>query len=69
VRYVWLAIIAVSGAPLVYVGWLANPLVIILLGPELWRDRVARLYPYRWLTLFLIIVCAFSVGTFVAKYG
>jgi len=32
VRYVWVAIIAVSAAPLVHVAWLANPLSIILFG-------------------------------------
>jgi hypothetical protein len=69
VRYVWIAIIAVSAAPLVYVGWLANPLVLALFGPEWWRDRVTRLYPYRWWILFAILVCAFSVAIYVANYG
>jgi hypothetical protein len=68
VRYVWIAIIAVSAAPLVYVAWLANPLLLVLLGAEAWRDRIVRLYPYRWWILFLILVCAFSVVVYVVSY-
>jgi hypothetical protein len=45
VRFVWIAIIAASAAPLVYVAWLANPLVIGVLGVERWHERTARLYP------------------------
>jgi hypothetical protein len=30
------AIIVASGAPLLYVAWLANPVVIIVLGREAW---------------------------------
>jgi hypothetical protein len=59
VRYVWLAIIAVSAVPLVYVAWLANPLVLALFGVAWWLERVAQLYPYRWWILFLMLVCAF----------
>jgi hypothetical protein len=69
VRYVWLAIIVVSAAPLVYVGWLANPLVVAFLGVDWWRARLARLYPYRWWILFLIVVCAFSVAVYMASYS
>ena len=47
-RFVWIAIITLTAAPLLYVGWLANPLVIVLLGTDGWRERTARLYPYRW---------------------
>ncbi len=68
-RYVWIAIIAVSAAPLVYVGWLANPLSLILFGAEEWRNRTARLYPNRWWILFLILVCALSVAVYTASYS
>jgi hypothetical protein len=68
VRYVWIAIIAVSAAPLAYVAWLANPLSFILFGAEWWRDRIARVYPYRWWILFLIVVCGFSVAVYTASY-
>jgi hypothetical protein len=68
VRYVWIAIIIASAVPLVYVAWLANPLVVMLFGIEWWRDRVARLYPYRWWILFLIVVCAFSVAVYTVSY-
>ena len=67
-RFVWIAIIAASAAPLVYVAWLANPLVIGVLGVERWHERTARLYPYRWWILFLIFVCAFSVAVYTASY-
>jgi predicted outer membrane lipoprotein len=68
VRYVWIAIIAVSATPLTYFAWLGNPLSFMLLGAEEWRNRLARLYPYRWWILFLILVCAFSVAVYTARY-
>jgi hypothetical protein len=68
VRYVWIAIIAVSAPPLVYFGWLANPLAAFLFGAEWWHDRLERLYPYRWWILVLIFVCAFSVAVYTASY-
>jgi hypothetical protein len=68
VRFVWIAIIAASAGPLLYVAWLANPLVIVLFGLAWWLDRVARLYPYRWWILFLIFVCAFSVAVYTVSY-
>jgi hypothetical protein len=69
VRYVWLAIIAVSAVPLLYVGMLANPFFVVVFGVDWWRERIARLYPYRWWVLFLILVCASSVAIYVASYG
>jgi hypothetical protein len=69
VRYVWIGLITVSAVPLLYVAWLANPLVIVLLGVEGWLDRVERLYPYRWWILSLILVCAISVGVYMASYA
>ena len=67
-RFVWIAIIAASAAPLVYVAWLAKSSVIGVLGVERWHERTARLYPYRWWILFLIFVCAFSVAVYTASY-
>jgi hypothetical protein len=69
VRYVWITVIAVSAVPLLYVGWLANPLVVLVLGVEVWHERMTRLYPYRWWILFLILVCAFSVTIYTASYA
>jgi hypothetical protein len=69
VRYVWIAIIAVSAVPLLYVAWLANPLAIVLFGMEWWLDRVERLYPYRWWILSLILVCAISVAVYMDSYA
>ncbi len=68
-RYVWIAIIAVSAVPLLYVAWLANPLAIVLFGMEWWLDRVERLYPYRWWILSLILVCAISVAVYMDSYA
>jgi hypothetical protein len=67
-RYVWLAIIAVTVVPLVYVAWLANPLLLVLFGVDWWRDRIARLYPYRWQLLLLMVVCATSVAIYEVTY-
>jgi len=69
VRYVWIAIIAASAAPLIYVGWFMNPIFIILVGVENWLDRIAQLYPYRWWILFLLVVCAFSVAVYTISYA
>jgi hypothetical protein len=69
VRYAWIAIIAVSAAPLAYVAFLANPFLVIVLGVDRWREQMARLSPYRWWILFLICVCAFSVAVYTARYG
>jgi hypothetical protein len=69
VRYVWLGVIAISGVPLLYVAWLANPLVVVLLGVDGWRNRFAQLYPHRWWILLLILVCAFSVAVYTTGYG
>ena len=68
-RFVWLGIIAVSAVPLVYVAWLFNPLTILVLGVEWWRDRIVRLHPYRFWILFLMLVCAFSIAVYAARYA
>lgn len=68
-RYVLIVIIAASAAPLLYIAWLANPLSLVLFGAEWWRDRTARLYPFQWWILLLILVCAFSVALYTAKYS
>ena len=51
-----------------YVAWLANPVFIMLVGVERWREQTARLFPYRWWILCLIVVCAVSVATYMASY-
>jgi hypothetical protein len=55
-QYVWIAIIVATAAPLLYVAWLANPFVIVILGRDPWLERVAKLAPYRWWILFLMVV-------------
>lgn len=69
-QYAWIAIIAVTGAPLAGVVLLANPLVLLVLGIDRWRAQVvARLVPYRWHLLFLIVVCAFASVVYAVRYG
>jgi hypothetical protein len=70
VRYAWIAIIGVSGAPLAGIALFANPIVIFALGVDRWREQVvARLVPYRWWVLFLIVVCAFACAVYLVRYG
>jgi hypothetical protein len=68
VRYIWIAIIAASAVPLVYVAWFVNPLVVAPFGVAWWLERMARLYPYRWWIVFLMFVCAFSVAVYIVSY-
>jgi hypothetical protein len=69
-RFAWIAIIAVTGAPLAAVVLLANPLVLLALGIDRWREQVVgRLVPYRWPLLLLIVVCAFASAVYAVHYG
>ena len=68
-RYLWIAIIAASAAPLLYVGMLVNPFFVVFLGIDGWRERMARLHPYRRWIVFLVAVCAFSVAVYTARYS
>ncbi len=68
-RYIWLAVIAVSLGPVALAAFFANPLIFMLLGPEAWHDRVTRVLPYRWWILFSIAVCAFATAVYALKYG
>jgi hypothetical protein len=69
VRHVWLAIIAVGpssgGAPRL----LREPARFIVLGSEEWRERLMRLYPYRWWFGLALVVCAVAMVVYGAKYG
>jgi hypothetical protein len=68
-RYAWLAIIAVSLAPVAVVAFFANPLVFVLLGPEVWRHRLAHLHPHRRRLAFCVAVCAFATTVYGVRYG
>ena len=69
-RYAWIAIIVLSGTPLAGVILLANPIVLLVLGIDRWREQVvARLVPYRWWLLFLIVVCAFASVVYAVRFG
>jgi hypothetical protein len=65
VQYFWLAVIAVSIVPSAVASVLLNPLVFVLLGPDAWREQLARLYPYRW--WIVASLCALALAT--AIYG
>jgi hypothetical protein len=69
VRYVWLAIVGISLLPVAMAGFLANPVVVVLLGADEWRVRLARLYPYRWWFGFSILVCGFATTVYGVRYG
>jgi hypothetical protein len=69
VRYVWLAIIAVSLGPVALVGLFANPLSFVVLGPDRWRDRVRTLIPYRRWLLLSVAVCAVATAVYAVRYG
>jgi len=69
VRYVWIAIIGLSGLPVVVLGTYFSPWLLIVVGPEGWLERIGRLRPYRWWLLLSLVVCAFSVAVYVSHYG
>jgi drug/metabolite transporter (DMT)-like permease len=68
VQYVWIAIIVASGLPLLFIGWLMNPLSLLINGIQWWRDSIERLHPHRWWIVFLILVFAFSVAVYTLHY-
>lgn len=68
-RIIWLAIIAASLVPVAVVGLLANPLVFLVLGPEAWREWLARTRPYRRWLLLSVAICGFATAVYVARYG
>jgi hypothetical protein len=67
-RYVWLAIIAITGAPLLFVGMLLNPVFIVVLGTEWWLGWMRRLHPYRWRIVFIALVFGFALTVYLAAY-
>jgi hypothetical protein len=68
VRYVWLAILVVSGAPLVLVGFVMNPLFLLIGGFQWWLGWMARLRPVRWWIVFSAAVFALSLVIYVGRY-
>lgn len=68
-QVVWLALIGVSGAPLVYVALLVNPLTLLVLGADRWRARLLGLSPYRrWIVLAFAVFCL-STAVYTIRYG
>lgn len=68
-RYIWLAIIVVTAIPIGYVAVLASPWTYFTLGAEAWRERVFRLYPYRWWVSFSMLVCGFAVAVYLDRWA
>jgi hypothetical protein len=69
VRYVWLAIVAVSLLPVALLSFFANPLVFIVLGSDEWRERLTRLYAYRWWFGLSLVVCAGAMVVYGVRYS
>jgi hypothetical protein len=69
VRYLWLAIIALSLVPVAFASFLLNPITVWVLGPDAWRERVRHLHLYRW--WFAASLAVFAVATFAygLRYG
>lgn len=68
-QYVWVAIIALSLAPVTLVGFMLNPIVFLVLGPEVWRDRLSRLRPYRWWLLAAVVAFGTATTVYAHRYG
>jgi hypothetical protein len=68
-RYVWLAILVVSFVPVALASLLLNPFVYLLLGPNVWRERVARLYPYRWWIGASLFALALSATVYATQFA
>ncbi len=68
-RYLWLAIIALSLVPVAFVGFLLNPITLWVLGPEVWKERLTRLHPYRWWFAASLAVLAVAMFAYGLTYG
>jgi hypothetical protein len=68
-RYFWLTVIGVSIAPSAVASVLLNPLVFLLLGPDAWREQLARFYPYRWWIVASLFALAMATTIYGTKYA
>lgn len=68
-RYFWLAVIAVSVVPSALASILLNPLVFLLLGPDAWREQLARLHPYRWWIVASLLALVMATTIYTTKYA
>jgi EamA domain-containing membrane protein RarD len=64
-----LPLIALSIVPAAIAGFLLNPLVFLLLGPDTWRERIARIYPYRWWIAASLVVLGVASTVYGTKYA
>ncbi len=67
-QYFWLAVIAVSIVPSAVASFYFNPIVFLLLGPDAWREQVARLHPYRWWIVVSLLALALATTIYGTKY-
>lgn len=67
--YFWLAIIAISVVPVAVASLLLNPLVFLVLGPEAWREQLARIYPLRWWIAASLVGLALSTTVYASRYA
>jgi hypothetical protein len=67
-RWIWLAIVLVTAAPVVLLSAVMNPFMILVLGVEWWQDWLRRLNPYRWQLAFSTLVFVFSLAVYASRY-
>jgi hypothetical protein len=68
-EWFWLAVMGVSLAPIAVVSFVLNPIVLVVLGPDVWRSRLVALRPYAWWIAASFVACALATVVFGARYG
>ena len=68
-RYFWLAVIVVSAVPAAAASVLLNPLVFVVLGPDAWREQLARVHPYRWWIAASLVALALATTVYATRYA
>jgi len=66
---VWLCLIVLSAVPTAAASLLLNPVVFLVLGPDAWRENVARLQPYRWWLGAAIVALCLSTTVYATTYA
>ena len=69
VGYFWLTVIAVSIVPAAAASLLLNPLVFWVLGPEVWREQLVRVAPYRWWIAASLVSLALATTVYATHYA
>ncbi len=68
-EWFWLVVMGVSLVPVAIVSFLLNPIVLVVIGPEAWRSRLASLRPYSWWIVASFVACLLATVVFGARYG